>query len=78
MADGLESVFAVAAPVVGMLHAPPLLGSPRWGGDGEAVRRAVLADAEALVEEARTACCWRISAMRPSFPAACRPKSSPN
>jgi uncharacterized protein len=37
-----------AQPLIGMLHAPPLAGSPRFGGDLAAVRNAVLADAEAL------------------------------
>lgn len=37
------------AAVVGMLHAPPLPGSPQWGGDMSACREAVLADARALV-----------------------------
>jgi membrane complex biogenesis BtpA family protein len=32
-----------------MLHAPPLPGSPRYGGDLDAAVRAVLADADALV-----------------------------
>jgi membrane complex biogenesis BtpA family protein len=40
----------VAKPVIGMLHAPPLPGSPRYGGDRESVMRAVLADAETLVD----------------------------
>jgi len=43
-------LFSVAKPVIGMLHAPPLPGSPRYGGSFDAVRRHVLADAEALVE----------------------------
>ncbi len=46
----LSELFAAPKPVVGMLHAPPLPGSPRYGGDLEAVRDAVLRDAEALVE----------------------------
>jgi uncharacterized protein len=37
-------------PLIGMLHAPPLPGSPRFAGDWEAVRQRVLDDAAALVE----------------------------
>jgi membrane complex biogenesis BtpA family protein len=35
-------------PVIGVLHAPPLPGSPRYGGDLAAVEAAVLRDADAL------------------------------
>ncbi len=35
-------------PLIGMIHCRPLPGSPLWGGDLEAVRRAAVADAEAL------------------------------
>jgi membrane complex biogenesis BtpA family protein len=38
-----------SCPVIGMLHAPPLPGSPDYGGDFANVRHAVLRDAEALV-----------------------------
>lgn len=36
--------------LIGMLHLPPLPGSPRYGGDMEAVVRHVLKDAAALVK----------------------------
>ncbi len=36
-------------PLIGMLHAPPLPGSPRYGGHLESVVSAVLVDADALV-----------------------------
>ena len=36
-------------PVIGMLHAPPLPGSPGYSGDFACVRHSVLRDAEALV-----------------------------
>ena len=39
----------VATPIVGMLHAPPLPGAPRYDGDFSAVRGAILRDAETLV-----------------------------
>ena len=45
-----SDVFAAAKPVVGMLHIPPLPGSPRYGGDLRTVHDAVLRDAETLVE----------------------------
>ncbi|MBC8422957.1 hypothetical protein H8E07_02425, partial [bacterium] len=35
-------------PVVGMVHLPPLPGSPGWGGDMAAVLAAARADAAAL------------------------------
>ncbi len=44
----MSALVDVAKPVIGMLHAPPLPGSPRYGGDFAAVERAVLRDAEAL------------------------------
>jgi membrane complex biogenesis BtpA family protein len=46
----LTDVFAAPKPVIGMIHVPPLPGSPRYDGDLRAVREAVLRDAEALVE----------------------------
>jgi hypothetical protein len=46
----LNEIFATDKPVIGMVHIPPLPGSPRFGGDVQAVREAVLRDAEALVE----------------------------
>lgn len=46
----LSQVFATAKPVVGMLHVLPLPDSPRYGGDTNAVREAVLRDAEALID----------------------------
>jgi membrane complex biogenesis BtpA family protein len=41
---------SVAKPVVGMLHVPPLPGSPKYGGSFESVGAAVLRDAQSLVE----------------------------
>ena len=46
----LSELFRSPQPVLGMLHAPPLAGSPRYGGDSVKVRDTVLRDAEALVE----------------------------
>ena len=40
--------IAVRPLVIGVVHVPPLPGAPRYGGDLEAVKTAVLADAEAL------------------------------
>lgn len=37
-------------PVIGMVHLHPLPGSPRYGGDIDAVRSAALADARALAD----------------------------
>ena len=42
--------FDVAAPVVGMVHLPPLPGSPRYDGDRAAIRERALRDARALVD----------------------------
>ena len=41
--------FSLQRPVVGMLHAPPLPGSPRYGGSSPAVEAFVLRDAESLI-----------------------------
>jgi membrane complex biogenesis BtpA family protein len=41
--------FTAAKPVVGMLHAPPLPGSPRYGGAWQSLVDFVLRDAESLV-----------------------------
>jgi len=49
-ATWLSELFPKPKPVVGMLHVPPLPGSPRYSGDVAAVRAFVLRDAEALVE----------------------------
>jgi len=40
----------LACPVIAMLHAPPLPGSPSYGGNIEHVRKHVLRDAEVLAE----------------------------
>jgi membrane complex biogenesis BtpA family protein len=40
----------LARTLIGMVHLPPLPGSPRWGGSMTAVVAAALADARALVE----------------------------
>jgi membrane complex biogenesis BtpA family protein len=45
---GLAAIVGVARGVIGMVHLPPLPGSPRWGGSMEAVIAAALRDAEAL------------------------------
>lgn len=45
----LPDWHSVPRPVIGMLHAPPLPGSPGRSLDWEATRAAVLRDAEALV-----------------------------
>lgn len=49
MTTWISTCFGVEKPLIGMLHAPPLPGSPRYGGDWLAVRDHVLRDAEALV-----------------------------
>lgn len=52
MSFSVSELFRASKPVIGMLHAPPLAGSPRYGGSLEAVKAAVLRDAEALAEGA--------------------------
>ncbi len=42
--------FSRGCPVIGMLHAPPLAGSPGYGGDFADIRQRVLSDAAALAE----------------------------
>lgn len=46
----LSELFSTHKPVIGMLHLPPLPGSPGYGGELLAVRDFVLRDAAALVE----------------------------
>jgi membrane complex biogenesis BtpA family protein len=41
---------AIAKPVIGMLHLPPLPGSPRYEGKLDAIRESVLRDAQALAD----------------------------
>jgi membrane complex biogenesis BtpA family protein len=45
----LSKLFAAQKPLIGMLHVPPLPGSPCYGGNWPAVQDHVLRDAEALV-----------------------------
>lgn len=49
MSHWLKDCFGVEKPLIGMLHAQPLPGSPRYGGSWQAVRDHVLRDAETLV-----------------------------
>jgi len=44
----LRTIFPAARPVIGMLHAPPLPGAPRWQPPFSRVIEHVLADAAAL------------------------------
>jgi hypothetical protein len=44
----LAAFASIALPVIGMVHLPPLPGSPGYGGRLDAVREAMLADAQAL------------------------------
>ncbi|WP_435335659.1 BtpA/SgcQ family protein [Haloarchaeobius sp. TZWWS8] len=44
----LQDTFGTDAPVVGMVHLPPLPGAPRFDGDREELRESMLADARAL------------------------------
>lgn len=48
MSHWLKDCFGVARPLVGMLHAPPLAGSPRYSGSWRKVQDHVLRDAEVL------------------------------
>jgi membrane complex biogenesis BtpA family protein len=41
---------SVRKPVIGMIHLPPLPGSPGFGGDMKSIRSIVLRDVEALIE----------------------------
>jgi len=44
-----QQLFETPTALIGVLHLPPLPGSPRWGGDMEAVKRWALADAAAYI-----------------------------
>jgi membrane complex biogenesis BtpA family protein len=48
MPFALPDLFAAPKPIIGMLHMPPLAGSPRYGGSFAAVRDFVLRDLDAL------------------------------
>jgi hypothetical protein len=43
-------MFGTARPVIGVVHLPPLPGSPRWCGDFRKVISSAQADAESLAE----------------------------
>ncbi|MEB3322705.1 MAG: BtpA/SgcQ family protein [Synechococcaceae cyanobacterium] len=45
-----RALFPGACPLIGVVHLPPLPGSPGWGGDLAAVERFALADAAAYRE----------------------------
>lgn len=49
MKTWLANCFGVERPLIGMLHAPPLPGSPSYAGPWHAVRDFILKDAETLV-----------------------------
>lgn len=50
MGSLIADCFRAAQPVIGVLHLAPLPGSPRYTGDPERLRAAVLRDAEALTD----------------------------
>ena len=45
----LQSMFGTERPILGMIHLPPLPGSPNYGGSMTAVIDHALQDAETLV-----------------------------
>lgn len=45
-----RAVFGTSEPVVGMVHLPPLPGSPHFDGDRQAITERARADASALAE----------------------------
>lgn len=47
---GRHHLFERGKLIVGMVHLGPLPGSPRWGGDLDAILQQAVADARALVE----------------------------
>lgn len=49
MNDWLANCFGTERPLLGMLHAPPLPGSPRYAGSWPFARDRVLQDAETLI-----------------------------
>lgn len=46
----LEAAFGTTAPIVGMVHLPPLPGAPGYDGSRRAIAERALADARALVD----------------------------
>ena len=45
----LNELFSTRKPLIGMVHLPPLPGSPGWGGDFDDVEAKVASDVDALV-----------------------------
>lgn len=69
LADSLlAGVLPGPKAVIGMLHLPPLAGAPRYGGNGRAIREAVLRDAEALAAGGVTALLVENFGDAPFFP----------
>ena len=63
--------------LIGMVHLPPLPGSPRWDGSMERAIAVALADARALIDNGMDALIIENYATRRSRPAASRPPPSP-
>jgi membrane complex biogenesis BtpA family protein len=66
--DLIEAWNEVSQPVVGMLHLPPLPGSPRYNFDLESVRTSLWRDADALIEGGVNGLMLENFGDRPFFP----------
>lgn len=62
------ATFGVEQPLIGMVHLQPLPGSPRFGGDFNAIIDAALRDAEALAEGGFDGCIVENFGDMPFFP----------
>jgi len=63
-----RQLFGERRPLIGVIHLPPLPGSPGWGGDMAAVEARALADAQAYVGGGATAVLVENFGDHPFFP----------
>ena len=63
-----RQLFGKRRPLIGVIHLPPLPGSPGWGGDMGAVEAWALADAQAYVSGGATAVLVENFGDHPFFP----------
>ena len=63
--------------VIGMLHLPPLPGSPMFDGNLRRIRESLLRDADILARGGVHGLMMENFGDVPSIPSACRPMSSP-
>ncbi len=63
-----RQLFGKCRPLIGVIHLPPLPGTPGWGGDMDAVEAWALADAQAYVSGGATGVLVENFGDHPFFP----------